>query len=160
VVCEPPGNKAPAALTVTIAAGATHNETACINQPFPKRLLRMATSYSMSGSPEAKQIQEPHEPCFEPYFWTPLPDACNIPLNRGASTMSNRYRHVATGVFVPLFLAMLGFFDLTQEPRFRSFQRVDVFQLIVCGMCLGIALTGFIEFLRKPRSPGPSSGKQ
>jgi hypothetical protein len=74
--------------------------------------------------------------------------------------MSNRYRHIATGVFVPLFLGMLGFFDLTQEPRFRSFPRVDVFQLIVCGMCLGIALTGFIEFLRTPRSLGPPSGKQ
>ena len=73
--------------------------------------------------------------------------------------MSNRYRHVATGVFFPLFLAVGGFFDLTQRPRFQSFESVDVFQLIVCGMCLGIALTGFIEFLRKPRSSEPSSGK-
>ena len=66
--------------------------------------------------------------------------------------MSNRYRHVATGVFVPLFLAVVGFFDLRQRPTFASFRSVDVFQLVVCGMCLGIALTGFIEFLRGPRS--------
>lgn len=66
--------------------------------------------------------------------------------------MSNRYRHVATGVFVPLFLAVVGFFDLRQRPTFATFRSVDVFQLVVCGMCLGIALTGFIEFLRGPRS--------
>jgi hypothetical protein len=66
--------------------------------------------------------------------------------------MSNNYRHVATGVFVPLFLGLIGFFDLTQRPAFKSIRSVDVFQLIVCGMCLGIALTGFIEFLRRPRS--------
>lgn len=66
--------------------------------------------------------------------------------------MSNRYRHVATGVFVPLFIAVVGFFDLRQRPTFASFRSVDIFQLVVCGMCLGIALTGFIEFLRGPRS--------
>lgn len=66
--------------------------------------------------------------------------------------MSDRYRHVATGIVVPLFLAIVGFFDLTQRPAFRNFRSVDVFQLVVCGMCLGIALTGFIEFLRRPKS--------
>jgi hypothetical protein len=66
--------------------------------------------------------------------------------------MNNRYRYVATGVVVPLFIAVVGFFDLRQRPTFASFRSVDVFQLVVCGMCLGIALTGFIEFLRSPRS--------
>jgi hypothetical protein len=66
--------------------------------------------------------------------------------------MSNPYRHVATGVFVPLFIAVIGFVDLRQRPTFVSFRPVDIFQLVVCGMCLGIALTGFIEFLRRPRS--------
>lgn len=66
--------------------------------------------------------------------------------------MTNRYRHVATGVFVPFLLAMGGLFDLRQRPAFANFRSVDIFQLIVCGMCLGIALTGLIEFLRGPRS--------
>ena len=66
--------------------------------------------------------------------------------------MSNQYRHVATGVFVPLFIAVFGFLDLRQRPTFTNFRPVDVFQLVVCGMCLGIGLTGFIEFLRRPRS--------
>ena len=66
--------------------------------------------------------------------------------------MNNRYRHVATGVVVPLCIAVLGLFDLQQRPEFGHIRRVDVFQLVVCGMCLGIALTGFIEFLRASRS--------
>jgi hypothetical protein len=40
---------------------------------------------------------------------------------------------------------------MTQRATFRLFRHVDVFQLVVCGMCLGIALTGFIEFLRRAR---------
>jgi hypothetical protein len=67
-------------------------------------------------------------------------------------SMSNRYRHVATGIVVPVLLAAFGLFDLRQRPTFAAFQKVDVFQLVVCGMCLGIALTGFIEFLRSLRS--------
>jgi hypothetical protein len=66
--------------------------------------------------------------------------------------MGNRYRHLATGVVLPLFLSGAGFFDMTQRPSFRMFRTVDLFQLVVCGMCLGIALTGFIEFLRRPRA--------
>jgi hypothetical protein len=66
--------------------------------------------------------------------------------------MSSKYRHVATGIFFPLFLGTAGFFDMTQRPAFRNFRSVDVFQLVVCGICLGIALTGFIEFLRRPKS--------
>ena len=66
--------------------------------------------------------------------------------------MSNRYRHVATGVLLPFLLALLAFYDLTQRPTFKNFRSVDVFQLVVCGVCSGIALTGFIEFLRQPRS--------
>jgi len=67
-------------------------------------------------------------------------------------SMSGSYRHVATGIFIPLILAILGFFDLTQRPTFRNFRSVDVFQLVVCGACMGIALTGFIEFLRRAKS--------
>ena len=66
--------------------------------------------------------------------------------------MSNRYRHVATGLFLPLFIGLAGFFDLTQKPRFANIHSVDVIQLLACGMCLGIALTAFIEFLRAPRT--------
>ncbi len=66
--------------------------------------------------------------------------------------MSNRYIHLSTGVFVPFLIGAGGFFDLTQRPRFATFHTVDVIQLLAAGMCFGIALTGLIEFLRKPRT--------
>jgi hypothetical protein len=68
--------------------------------------------------------------------------------------MASQYRHVATGVALPLIIAALSFFDLHQRPEFGRMRSVDAFQLIVCGICLGIGLTGFIEFLRAPRSSG------
>lgn len=66
--------------------------------------------------------------------------------------MSRQSRHAMTGVVLPLMIAVLGLFDLHQRPEFAHTRFVDAFQLIVCGMCLGIALTGFIEFLRAPRA--------
>ena len=66
--------------------------------------------------------------------------------------MSSKSRHVLTGAILPLIIAAFGLFDLHQRPEFARIRFVEVFQLIVCGMCLGIALTGFIEFLRAPRS--------
>ena len=66
--------------------------------------------------------------------------------------MTSQSRHVMTGVVLPLIIAAFGLFDLYHRPGFARIRFVEVFQLIVCGMCLGIALTGFIEFLRAPRS--------
>ena len=70
----------------------------------------------------------------------------------GGLEMTSQSRHVVTGVVLPLIIAAFGFFDLHQRPEFGRIHKVDVFQLVVCGMCLGIALTGFIEFLRAPRA--------
>ena len=66
--------------------------------------------------------------------------------------MSSKSRHVATGVGLPLIIAAFGLFDLYNRPLVSRVRGVDAFQLVVCGMCLGIALTGFIDFLRAPRS--------
>jgi hypothetical protein len=66
--------------------------------------------------------------------------------------MSSQYRHVMTGVILPFILAAFGLFDLHQRPEFAHIRFVDAFQLVACGMCLGIGLTGFIEFLRASRS--------
>jgi hypothetical protein len=41
---------------------------------------------------------------------------------------------------------------LHQRPEFAHIRFVDAFQLGACGVCLGIGLTGFIEFLRASRS--------
>ena len=58
---------------------------------------------------------------------------------------------LATGLFVPLLIGLFGVFDLTQRPRFADFHRVDVVQLLASGMCLGIALTALIDFVRRSR---------
>jgi hypothetical protein len=84
-------------------------------------------------------------------FWT-CPNTTGKMRSLGGAPMRGSYRHVATGIFIPLILAFLGFFDLTQRPTFRNFRSVDVFQLVVCGVCMGIALTGFIEFIRRAKS--------
>jgi hypothetical protein len=66
--------------------------------------------------------------------------------------MSMQTRHLMTGVLLPLILAAFGLFDLHQRPEFAHIRFVDAFQLGACGVCLGIGLTGFIEFLRASRS--------
>jgi hypothetical protein len=68
--------------------------------------------------------------------------------------MTSQSRHVMTGVILPLIIAAFGLFDLYHRPQVARVRGVDAFQLVVCGMCMGIALTGFIEFLRAPRSGG------
>jgi hypothetical protein len=57
-----------------------------------------------------------------------------------------------TGVILPLIIAAFGLLDLHQRPEFARMRWIDAFQLVICGMCLGIALTGFIEYLRAPRA--------
>jgi hypothetical protein len=79
------------------------------------------------------------------------------PLSGSAQKMSKSYRHVATGVILPVLLGLAGFFDLSQRPGYANFRAVDVFQLIAAGMCFGIALTGLIEFLRGMDTGGSSS---
>ena len=68
--------------------------------------------------------------------------------------MTSQSRHVVTGVVLPLIIAAFGFFDLYQRPEFGRVHKVDAFQLVVCGMCLGIALPAFIDFVREPRAKG------
>jgi len=68
--------------------------------------------------------------------------------------MISQSRHVVTAVVLPLIIAAFGLFDLYQRPEFARVHKVDAFQLVVCGMCLGIALTAFIDFVRVPRAKG------
>ena len=56
------------------------------------------------------------------------------------------------GVFAPLLIGMMEFFDLYRRPTFATLRSMDTFQLIICGMCFGIGLTGLIEFLRRLRT--------
>lgn len=62
--------------------------------------------------------------------------------------MRNR-RTPAPKVFVPLFIATMGFVafaNIAGSPRFASFHTIDVVRLIASGMCFGAALAALLIF--------------
>jgi hypothetical protein len=54
---------------------------------------------------------------------------------------------VAPGV-VLVTVGLIGLYNVTSKPRFETFHTVDVLQLIVTGMCFGVALGMLIMFFR------------
>ena len=46
--------------------------------------------------------------------------------------------------FLVLFIGVIGFGNVSRNPRFASFHTVDVLQLLACGMCFGITLFALI----------------
>lgn len=50
-----------------------------------------------------------------------------------------------------LFVALMGLaslYNVAMRPRFAAFAAVDVFGLIVAGMCFGAAIVTMVTFLR------------
>ena len=45
---------------------------------------------------------------------------------------------------VYLILGVFAFGNVSRNPRFASFHTVDILQLLVCGMCLGLAMAALI----------------
>ena len=58
--------------------------------------------------------------------------------------------------FVPIFsVALIGLINLRNvagKPRFQTFETIDVVQLILTGMCFGLALGLLVMFFRGARS--------
>lgn len=54
--------------------------------------------------------------------------------------------------FAPLFIGLIGLFNLMQRPRFAAIHTVDVLQLLASGMCFGVALAGVMVAVRKSRA--------
>jgi hypothetical protein len=44
--------------------------------------------------------------------------------------------------------------NVMRQQRFESFHAVDVFQLIVSGMCFGVGLSALFALLRKSHTTG------
>ena len=68
--------------------------------------------------------------------------------------MSSR-RASAPRVFVPLFIAFMGFAafsNAASNPRFATFQTIDVVRLLPSGMCFGAALAALLIFFGGRRS--------
>ena len=53
--------------------------------------------------------------------------------------------------FAAVFVGLIGLFTLVERPRFQMYHSVDVLQLVVSGMCFGVALAWVIaRFRGKP----------
>ncbi|MGH9727854.1 MAG: hypothetical protein ACRD4V_04610 [Candidatus Acidiferrales bacterium] len=64
--------------------------------------------------------------------------------------MLRRRRSLAASAFVLIVVGSIGFFSLSQRPRFQAIHTVDVVQLLATGMCYGVALAGIFAMFRKP----------
>ena len=52
--------------------------------------------------------------------------------------------------WMPLLFGLLGVSRLIDNPRLAGVRAVDIIQLLATGMCLGVALTTLVHFLRRP----------
>jgi hypothetical protein len=48
-------------------------------------------------------------------------------------------------------IGLLGLSRVMESPQFESYRTVDVIQLTGAGACLGVALTGLMVTLLRPR---------
>ena len=53
---------------------------------------------------------------------------------------------------IAVFIGLVGFGNVSRNPRFASFHAVDILQLLASGMCLGVALSGLIASRRADAS--------
>lgn len=67
------------------------------------------------------------------------------------SRMAERKRPPVAVIIMVLFFALLGFYRVTQSPRFELYRTVDVVQLVASGAGFGAALTGLLVRLLRPR---------
>lgn len=63
-----------------------------------------------------------------------------------------KVKQITGYAFAPFFIGLIGFFNLTQRPRFAAIHTVDVVQLLASGACFGAAFAGAIAALRSRRS--------
>jgi hypothetical protein len=64
-------------------------------------------------------------------------------------------RSLTSVIALPLLFGVIGLANVMRQPRFESFRTVDVFQLIVSGMCFGVALSALFALLRRSRTTSP-----
>ena len=67
-----------------------------------------------------------------------------------SSQASRRHPPLSVLIFA-LLLGLLGFFRVMQSPQFESYRTLDVIQLVVSGAGFGVALSGFMVWVLRPR---------
>jgi hypothetical protein len=74
-----------------------------------------------------------------------------MPVSDGG-TLPDRKRPPIVVFIIPLIIGLLGFSRVTESPQFESYRTVDVVQLFGSGFCFGVALTGSMFVLLRPRA--------
>ena len=54
-------------------------------------------------------------------------------------------------LIAPLFIGLLGLYNVMQSSHFASYRTVDVIRLVAGGACLGAVLTASIAMFLRPR---------
>ena len=54
-------------------------------------------------------------------------------------------------LITPLFIGLLGLYNVMQSSHFASYRTVDVIRLVAGGACLGAVLVGLMVMLLRPR---------
>lgn len=57
-------------------------------------------------------------------------------------------RRLVVSIFIPIVVGCIGLLSLMLRPRFQTYHTVDVLQLVVSGMCFGVALIGISIVVR------------
>lgn len=65
--------------------------------------------------------------------------------------MLNR-KTLVSSTLACVVVGVVGLLHLMEQPRFQSYQNVDVFQLIASGMCFGVALSGMLSLMGRAKT--------
>jgi hypothetical protein len=66
--------------------------------------------------------------------------------------MADRKRPPVVIFILPLFVGLIGLFNVTRSPQFESYRTLHVVQLLASGACFGAAIAGLIVWLLRPRA--------
>jgi hypothetical protein len=58
---------------------------------------------------------------------------------------------IAAALIAPLFIGLLGLYNVMQSSHFASYRTVDVIRLVAGGACLGAVLVALMVLLVRPR---------
>lgn len=70
-----------------------------------------------------------------------------MPESEGGN-MTNRKRPPVVALIAAVLIGLLGLIRVMEKPRFKSYHKVDVVQLVVSGAMFGAALTGLVVRFR------------
>jgi hypothetical protein len=79
---------------------------------------------------------------------------CRVWTWGGLSTIISAMptRNLTSAIALSVLFGVIGLGNVMRQPRFQSFHNVDVLQLLVSGMCFGVALSALFALLRRSRT--------